>query len=134
MSGRRSKRKGYRVEAGLVKLLESWGLSAHRGDGHVGRDVIVTIDGANYRVECKGRGDGFKLLRRWLKGNDMLWLKPDYDDGLFVIPAGVLWSLLRDHAELFRVGDKLRLSDGTYTVTGLDRTDPATRVIERSEL
>lgn len=82
MGGRASKQKGYRYEAKLVKMHEKIGVHAERvplsgaaGGSHTG-DVIV--DG-EFRTEVKARknGDGFKVLEKWMKDCDMLFLFRD---------------------------------------------------------
>lgn len=88
--GVKSKRKGYRLERGTVKLLHSIGLE----------DAIrVPLSGASpqwkgdievagLRCEVKGRasGDGFKVLERWLGDNDVLFLRRDRQLPLVLMP------------------------------------------------
>lgn len=95
-----SKRKGYKLEAELVKHFESWGLKAWRGDGKVGRDVLVKIGDDIFRFECKARGSGsgFKTLARWLEGNDAIYMRADYETGMVTMPIGTLWGLMKSAA------------------------------------
>ena len=97
MSGKAPKQKGDRLERLVVTTLREHGVCAKRvplsgsAEGFKG-DVIATLDGSDYQLECKSRKD-FKTLYKWLNGNDALVLKGDRKAPLIVTPLGTLLKL-----------------------------------------
>jgi hypothetical protein len=91
MSGRRSKRKGDRIEREVVARHRALGLPAQRVplSGAVGGlfagDVVVPGVG---RIEVKARsqGAGFVTLTKWLGTADALVLRQDHAEPLVVLP------------------------------------------------
>jgi len=86
MAGRSAKRKGTRVERDFVNKAKSQGLDSHRVPGSgafIGLPGDIYIEGQ--RCECKARKNGFAMMERWLKGNDVLLLKPDFKPEMVVM-------------------------------------------------
>lgn len=84
MSGRRSKRKGSRVEREFAKLIGGKRVPlSGASEGYKG-DVV----GQGMTWELKARKDGFKMLYGWLDGEgvDALALKADRKGFLVVLP------------------------------------------------
>ena len=89
--GRKSKRKGYRIERELVLLHREMGIAAERMplSGALGGDLAgdVEIPGVGRaEVKCRAGGAGFKTLERWLGDNDVLFLRRDRSTPLVVLP------------------------------------------------
>lgn len=122
MAGRKSKRKGYRIEKLCTDWLNEMGresgvpVVAARGDGHVGRDVISTIGNGRFTWECKGRrtGEGFKTLLQWIVGSDALFLHADNQPSLIALKPNALRSMIEEAYAAGQVAG-LRLN-GTTTV------------------
>ena len=103
--GKASRDKGARRERELVKLFESWGLGAERvplsgaAGGAFAGDVVVypSPGAAPHLIECKARANGFKTLHDWLAhdGADILALRADNKDWLFVVPQRIMQQLLK---------------------------------------
>jgi len=92
MSGRRSKRKGSRLEREFAKLIGGERIPL---SGSVGGSYSGDVKGLGLLFECKARKDGFKQLYQWLDGDaDALALKADRKDWLVVLPAEKLLELL----------------------------------------
>lgn len=91
-----SRRKGYRVEHLLEQKLREKGFKAYRVplsgavEGFPG-DIIC--EGLKIQVKC--RGDGFNSIYKYLEGFDLLAIKKDRADFLFVIPLELFSELLR---------------------------------------
>jgi hypothetical protein len=91
MSGRKSKRKGDRIERELVARHRALGLAAQwvplsgAAGGLFAGDVLVPGVG---RIEVKARaqGSGFVTLTRWLGTADALVLRQDHAEPLVVLP------------------------------------------------
>lgn len=96
MSGRRSKRKGDRIEREVVARHRAIGLAAQRvplsgaAGGLFAGDVVVPGVG---RIEVKARanGSGFVTLTKWLGSADALVLRQDHAEPLVVLP----WATYR---------------------------------------
>lgn len=93
MSGRKSKRKGWRTENAFVKRMNALGFGAERiplsgsaGGSYSGDAKVWTIDG-EYRVECKSLKNGWATLYKWLAPDniDFLSLKANNKPGLIVM-------------------------------------------------
>jgi hypothetical protein len=100
MSGGRSpKRKGSRVERGLVQLLCELGLPCARVplSGAIGGswagDIHLELDGRTFKIEVKARRE-FRTLLGWLAGADLLLLNADRQPPLAVLPATLLAELI----------------------------------------
>lgn len=91
MSGRKSKRKGDRIERELVQRHKALGLAAQRvplsgaAGGLFAGDVLVPGVG---RIEVKARanGSGFVTLAKWLGTADALVLRQDHAEPLVLLP------------------------------------------------
>jgi hypothetical protein len=89
--GKSQRDKGNRAERQLVNIFKAYGIEAKRvplsgaASGFKG-DVIATIQGQDWRIENKVRGNGFKQIYGWLDGNDMLTIKADRQQALIVMP------------------------------------------------
>ncbi len=98
--GKPSRDKGGRVERLLCALFRGWGLATKRVGvaGAHGHDVDLYVPERvlPYCVEVKARKDGFRELHKWLAkdGADMLALRSDNHEFIFVIPERVLRELL----------------------------------------
>jgi len=81
--GRASRDKGNRAEREVAKILSAKRvpLSGAAGGEYAG-DVVDELLG---RGEVKRRKDGFKLLYKWLEGNDFLCVRADRKDWLIVM-------------------------------------------------
>ena len=93
--GKSERRKGYRGEYKLVKLLKEYGIDAKRiplsGATEFQKgDVIVE----NYIGEVKWRKDGFKEIYKWLGDNDFLFIKADRKPYLVVMDIETFIELI----------------------------------------
>jgi Holliday junction resolvase len=92
VSGARHRRKGDRVERGVVRALQDHGLDAQRvplsgaAGGRFGGDVSVRLLGRDRRVEVKARSGGFRRLYDWLGDHDFLIVKADRRKPLAILP------------------------------------------------
>ena len=98
--GKASRDKGGRVERLLCAKLREWGLKAERvgvayASGH-DVDFYVPDRDAPFCAEVKARKDGFRELHKWLAkdGADIIALKSDNKEFIFVIPERILRELL----------------------------------------
>ncbi len=86
--GRKSRSKGRRIELECVHAFRDAGIPARRrqaaglADNPEDPDLLVA---GILNVEVKARKEGFKLLRRWLKGHDLLLLRADRQPTLAVM-------------------------------------------------
>lgn len=100
----KNKRKGTYSENKIVKLLNESGIPSERmplsgamkrfpGDIAIGGDVLDF----NYIGEVKFRknGQGYRMLERWIKKADILFLDKNYDEPLVVIRFSLLSKLLK---------------------------------------
>ena len=110
--GKASRDKGYRRENQLVNLFRRWGLrsdrvplsgGAKRSDGSNGHDVDVW---PHYRwvdapliCEVKARNTFPKWLTDYLGDNDILALKADRQEHLFIVPEWVMKELMTGEME-----------------------------------
>ncbi len=107
MTGRRSKRKGYRTEKHCADMFNAWAVEhglptrANRGDGTVGEDVYAHVGNSEFRIECKGRknGQGFVTLLQWMVGSDALYLRADRQEPLIVLRPDALRDMLAEAYE-----------------------------------
>jgi|SRR5690606_37726537 len=84
MSGRRSKRKGSRIEREFANRIGGKRVPLSGASKGYKGDVV----GLGMTWEVKGRKDGFKMLYGWLGGEgiDALSIKSDRKDFLVVLP------------------------------------------------
>lgn len=103
--GRKSRDKGYRIEAEIVNALAAAGVPAQRvplsgaAGGAFAGDVVLNPPGRGplrAEVKARGTGDGFTLIGRWLAGNDVLFLRRDKAAPLVVLPLDQFLRLLLD--------------------------------------
>ncbi len=87
MSGKRSKRKGYRLEHELEVFLKDRGIDAERVplSGGAGGNFAGDLRIENKKAEVKGRKEGFKELYKWIEGKDMLFIRADRKEWLVVL-------------------------------------------------
>ena len=103
--GKSPRQKGDRFERQLVHLFQDHGIAAERiplsGASPFGTmsgyDLNIPLFGADYRVECKHSGDGFKTLYKWLDHgkNHFLIVRADHSEPLAVIPVSELLEMAR---------------------------------------
>jgi Holliday junction resolvase len=101
--GKKSSRKGRRVEVELVHLHESIGVACERvplsgsAGGSFSGDLRLSISDMVLAGEVKARaaGDGFRTLERWLADNDILFLRRDRAEPLVLLPWRTWARLLR---------------------------------------
>lgn len=76
MPGKHSRNKGARVEREIVALHDAIPVAAEKVSGMYkpGEDLCIADE---FKAEVKARREGFKLLKRWLEGNDLLFLRED---------------------------------------------------------
>ena len=105
--GKASRDKGARGERALVRYMQERGFAAERvplsgaAGGKFRSDVEVAVLGADWRIECKTRAQGFKSLYEWLDGSDALVVRADRQEPLVVLP-------LRRAVELLHKAEKYR--------------------------
>ena len=106
--GRFAKAKGDRLEREIVDLLRSHGLKAQRvplsgaAGGSFTSDVVLTLQGKQFRIEAKHRGNGFQTIYSWLGNNDGLVIRADRQEPLICLPLKTiasLFSTLKDREE-----------------------------------
>lgn len=113
VSGRRSKRKGDRIEREVVARHVALGVPAQRvplsgaAGGLFGGDVVAEGIG---RIEVKARasGAGFVTLAKWLGNADALVLRQDHAEALVVLP----WATYARLVQRPRVGVPVPSPDG----------------------
>lgn len=86
-----SKNKGSRFEREIVELARSKGLAAKRvplsgaAEGYPGDVQIRASWGADWCLEAKWRGDGFRELYKWIEGKDGLVVRADHKEALLIV-------------------------------------------------
>lgn len=105
MGGRKSKQKGNRVERKMVARLIEIGLVAKRvplsgaAEGWKG-DIDIQLSSGSVRAEVKGRKTcGWKTIKTWLGGNQLLFLVEDHCDPLVVMPWSMFQELVQPDGE-----------------------------------
>lgn len=104
--GKSQRRKGTDEERAIVhalRALDGWDAKrvpmSGAADGFPG-DVIATApNGDKFRIESKRRGHGFKQIEKWLGDNDLLWIRADFRDGMWVVPARIMVELLKRYGK-----------------------------------
>jgi Holliday junction resolvase len=99
--GRSAKRKGTRVEQGLVRQLIELGLVCSRvplsgaAGGNFSGDIHLELRGRVHKVEVKARRE-FRTLHNWLArgGANLLLLKADRQGPLVVLPLSFFAELV----------------------------------------
>ncbi len=97
-----SKRKGYYNERKIVQLLNEAGIPAQRIplSGALGRtmhaDLSGDIDIMDLKAEVKARanGQGFTVLEKWKRDNDLLILRRDRKDPMVCMDWDVYIKLM----------------------------------------
>lgn len=119
--------KGIRVEREFVNWLKQVvgipaervplsGASRYQGEGHDINVYVFGRDAPPFVGEIKARknGAGFTLLRRWIAGYDILFLREDHQEDLAVMPCRKLAELLAAaHSTSTQPKPKGRLEDAT---------------------
>jgi len=105
-AGRKSRRKGKRIENKVRKLHEGLGVKAelvplsgaikYRGNG---ADLDVYVRGPEAapmiaEVKARANGEGFKTLEGWLKDFDLLFLVRDRAEPMVVLPWNTYAELI----------------------------------------
>jgi hypothetical protein len=87
--GKKSKRKGYRMEHEIEKILRDEGITAKRiplsGASWLKGDIFIELLNKGYIGEVKARREGFKEIYKWLSDKDFLFLRADRKDFLIVM-------------------------------------------------
>jgi Holliday junction resolvase len=85
--GKKSRDKGGRVERLIVRLLQAYGFAAMKISGmyRPGADLTIPLLGRNLSGEVKARADGFRELYKWLEDRDVLIVKADRKEPLFIV-------------------------------------------------
>ena len=98
MPGKKSKRKGYRGEAEIVRLLRQHGVDAKRvplsGSAKHFQPGDVVIEGY-LTAEVKRRKNGFKQLYEWLENRNLVFLRADRRPWLVVMDFELFLQLMR---------------------------------------
>lgn len=106
VGGRRSRRKGDRIEREIVDLhrlidvhaerVPLSGAARYQGHGHDVDVLAFGKDAAPLCCEVKARasGAGFTTLERWLADNDALFLRRDHAEPIVVLPFRIWAALL----------------------------------------
>jgi hypothetical protein len=97
--GKFSKRKGYRVEAKLVKELNKGGIECRRQpmSGAIQdfpHDIEIREPRMTIEVKARANGEGFKTLERWKGGADILALHKDHGTTLMCLDINLFIELL----------------------------------------
>lgn len=103
MKHARRRVKGARVVREIVRDLQEQGIGAEAQPlsgalgGRHGSDVLVPVQGEDWKVETKSRedGHGFKTLHEWLPGNRALFLKQNFKPVLVVMSFDDFCKLAR---------------------------------------
>jgi Holliday junction resolvase len=122
--------KGARIERELVNLHETMGIHAERyplsgasrfrGEGH---DIDVYAFGVDEtplvaESKARGKGDGFRLLERWLADFDMLFLRRDGDKPLVVLPWETYNEIMTELARWERARRDIKLQETLTKLKG----------------
>lgn len=102
MPGKSARDKGSRREREIRKRLEKAGIPAVKvplsggAGGEFGGDLWADIAGRRRRVEVKARAgaEGWRTLKTWLTGSDLLVLVEDRAEPLVVMPFALLEELV----------------------------------------
>jgi Holliday junction resolvase len=96
--GKKSKRKGYRIEHNIEKILREEGITAKRiplsGASWMKGDIFIELLNKGYVGEVKARKEGFKEIYKWLDGKDFLFLRADRKDFLIVMNIKTFLELI----------------------------------------
>ena len=97
--GKFSKRKGYRVEAKLVKELNKGGIKCRRQpmSGAIQdfpHDIEIREPRMTVEVKARANGEGFKTLERWKGSADILALHKDHGTTLMCLDINLFIELL----------------------------------------
>jgi len=99
----KSKQKGSREERAIVDFWRQQGvpcervpLSGSAGGSFTGDVRLSTISLGEITLEAKSRADGFKSLYKWLGSVDVLSVRSDRQQRLYVIPEELLARLIRE--------------------------------------
>ena len=100
--GKSQRDKGNREERYIVQCLRDAGHSAERvplsgaAGGSFADDIRAVIRGIYVTIEAKARknGTGFALLYRWLGNADILTVRADRQERLYVVPEKVFLKLI----------------------------------------
>lgn len=103
MPGKSARDKGTRREREIRKRMEKAGIPAVKvplsggAGGEFGGDLWADIAGRRRRVEVKARAgaEGWKTLKTWLTGSDLLVLVEDRAEPLVLMPFTLLEELIR---------------------------------------
>ena len=96
--GKSQRDKGNRNERQLVNIFRAYGIDAKRvplsgaASGFKG-DIIAIIDGQDWRIESKVRGNGFKQIYGWTAMTHSI--KADRQQALIVMPLRKFCELVR---------------------------------------
>jgi len=102
----RSKEKGDREERQLVDLLRKNGFNCERtlergkrSDGSDTWDIDLYVS-QDLKIECKMRGgNAFTRLYNWINGRDILTLRSDRKQRLYVVTENLMLKILKGYNE-----------------------------------
>lgn len=85
--GKKSRRKGYRLEHELETIFRENGIEAQRVPLSGGAGGLFVGDLIIQRkiAEVKGRKEGFKEIYKWIEGKDYLLIRADRREWLVVL-------------------------------------------------
>ena len=96
--GKKSKRKGYRIEHEIEGILRDEGIIAKRiplsGASWLKGDIFIELFNKGYVGEVKSRSEGFKEIYKWLSDKDFLFLRADRKDFLIVMNIKTFLELI----------------------------------------
>jgi len=96
--GKKSKRKGYRIEHEIEGILRDSGITAKRiplsGASWIKGDMIINLNGKEMIGEVKARKEGFKEIYKWIDNKDFLFLRADRKDFLIVMNIKTFLELI----------------------------------------
>jgi len=106
-------KKGKRIENEVRKDLEAWGMEAFRtpGSGNFGTrnnikglkgDVRAWVRGNAeecFNIEVKARKEPPKTMLKWLQGNDILVIRPDNAESVYMLTKDTMKRLITAYVE-----------------------------------
>lgn len=91
-TGKRAHRKGRELERELARLVGGYVVPGSGALDGRPNDVVARN---GWRLECKGRADGFGLIYRWLQDADVVAMREPDDAGPWLFACRIDWMVLR---------------------------------------
>lgn len=103
------KRKGSRTEKFILALFEKWGFPGRKQpmSGALQDwpcDLRLETPDGHLLIEVKARRAGIATFTRWLQGADLVALKPDHAEPIFILTA----ATMQRFCEMARVEEAAR--------------------------